>query len=241
MIRCWVFVLVGMLAVPRFAVAHDVLNAAAMEDFLGRLDSHRAIADEAGREGQAEAFFQRGMVLSESVDLLNQDYMVHAGSHGTVAEVYLRELAARGFTLTLSPKLGRYPVPVGSLECYLALTGGGGDHAAEALHEVITARFYDSFVADPFAPLAGDWTSVRRAIADGERFLARFPAHPDLAEIRFVLAVNYGRAALLAPDEAERSRYREAAAAGLADYAAAYPQSMRAAAAEALIARLDAD
>lgn len=239
MIGRGLLVLAAMLLVFDSAAAHEVLDTAAMEDYLGRLD-RAALAGE-DRARTAEALFERGEVLSESVGLLNQDYMVHAGSHGTVAEIYLRELAARGLAPVLSPDLGRYPIPTRAYERYLAETDGQGEHAAEALHEIIAARFHDSFSIDPFAPLSDDWDSIRLSIADAEAFVSRFPDHPDLPEVRFILAVTYGRAASMAPDAADRRRYRAAAADGLSDFAAAYPQSMRAAAAEALLARLDAD
>ena len=231
-----------MLALSGPAAAHEVLDTVAMEDFLGRLDRHRAALADGDQARVAEALFERGEVLSESAALLNQDYMVHAGEHGTVAEVYLRELAARGLAPAMSPALGRYAIPTQPYERYLAVTERRGEHAAEALHEVIAARFHDSFVIDPFAPLSADWGAVRQSIADAEAFVAQFPAHPDLAEVRFILAVTYGRAASLAPDAGDRRRPIAAAAAkGLADFAETYPQSMRAAAAEALLARLDAD
>jgi len=215
------------------AVAHDIVDAVAMEDYLARIDSYREAIADGDRQERAEAHFALGETLGESVALLNRDLVAHGGEHGVVPTVYIAELDRRGIDLEDLFEAGRYRSVTEPYRTYLDLAPEGA-RAADARFRLLEAGFYDSFDYDPFAA-DRDWSELLAEIELAETLIRRHPDHPGHEEAAFILAVDYCRAARSAPDEDTAARYRDRAVDALERFRERYPESLRAATASALL------
>ena len=113
-----------------------------------------------------------------------------------------------------------------------------GPNAADASLRLLQGHFYDSFSDDPLAPHAQTWAQLQQQIHVGERFQQRYPTHSGREEVDFIVAVHYLQAARSAPDVRERQGYSQRARAALSAFQQRYPDSMRVAAVEVLMAQV---
>ncbi len=111
----------------------------------------------------------------------------------------------------------------------------------QAMHRSAGCRtsFYDSFDADPLRPRQQTWTELQEQIALGERTVKLAPAHPEIEEAKFILAVLYTRAVRIAPDRKTSEQYAGRARASIAEFQSLYPESLRVAALPILRQSLD--
>ncbi len=240
------FVVTALLAVallgaalgPSPVSAHQTMNAVAAEDFLNRVGQYGAAIESAGSaDEKAEALYGLGSTLTEVTDLLNRDLASHGGRAGLVSALLVAQLKSRGIELSISEETNLYESHLGPYEEYLALAADG-QWRADAIFRILYGRFYESFIYDPMQPLGLDWAGLRDQIETAETFVAHYPDHVGREEVQFILAVQFARAARLAPDP---SAYRERARVALTEFQEAYPESLRAVAAEALLQGLPAD
>jgi hypothetical protein len=112
-------------------------------------------------------------------------------------------------------------------------------HASEAMFGILQGEFYDSFDVDPLQPRAQTWSELQNQIVLGERLVKRAPAHPDIEETQFILAVLYTRAAHMAPDRKAIAQYADRARSSIAQFQSRYPESLRATALPILLRSLD--
>jgi hypothetical protein len=221
------------------AAAHQLIDQTTAEAFLARLDAARAALEAAETDGaRAEAHFEIGEARATIIEALNGDLAAHGGDLGLAPQALVVELKRRRVEPGFFEAAGRYRAPIEAFERALALAPDG-PRAADAAFRILAGRFYDSFVYDPFQPIGLDWPDLESEIALAEEFLAHHVAHPGREEVEFILAVDYARAARTSHDKALAQRYAEQARVALAAFSESYPDSLRAAAARAMLDALD--
>ncbi len=216
------------------ASAHELIDAEGAEGYLnraGNLSAVIATAESAGNK--AQALYALGEMIDRITDLLNRDLGSH-GELGLATTVLVNELKGHGIALSFWPEANRYTSYLAPFERYVALHPEG-PRGADALFRVLQGRFYDSFVYDPFQPVGLDWRGIVAQTEDAQDFLALYPDYPNKEEAFFILAVDYARAAREAPDGELARVYRGWARATLKEFHETYPDSLRAAAARALL------
>jgi hypothetical protein len=220
------------------ARAHDMITAESAERYLAQAARHSAqIRSRESAEARAQAQYELGRMLDEIRDLLNRDVAAHGRIQGLPTEYLVRELARKGVALQPSPTLGRYPANVDYYRESLRLQPAG-PRAADAMFAWLQGVFYDSFDADPLQPRAQSWRELQEQISLGERLLKQAPAHPELEEAKFILAVLHTRAARSAPDLKTGKGYADSAGMLIRDFQMRYPDSLRAAAMPVLLEAL---
>jgi hypothetical protein len=221
------------------ARAHDLITAESAERYLAQAQQRLEVVHSRQPTPQrAQAAFLLARMLDEIRDLLNRDLAAHGRIQGLSTEYLVRELKTRGLSLELSPALGRFAANVGWYREALRMNPEG-QHAFDASLGLLQGEFYDSFDADPLQPRAQTWTELKDQIALGERLIQRAPAHPDIEEASFILAVLYTRAVRLAPDGKTSAQSAERARNSIAEFQARYPESLRAAALPVLLHSLE--
>ncbi|MEX0696302.1 MAG: hypothetical protein WD099_02050 [Dongiaceae bacterium] len=228
--------LTGCLLAAAGAAAHDAVDAAAADGLVEEVARLKATAEgEAAPAEKAAAWYALGAAVESLRADLNRDLAAHGGEPGLVAAVIVAELGRLGIALSPWPQAVRYRSQAAPFRAYLALPRDG-PRAADARFALLRAGFYDSYTTDPLSAPDLDRNALAARIGEAEDFLARHPDHEGVEEARFILAVDYFRAVQLAPDPIARERARAA----LAGYADAYPETLRARAARALLDRLAA-
>lgn len=221
------------------ASAHEVLDAESAGRFPEKIERLNAVvAKGESAEERAEALYTLGQTVDRITDLLNRDLGSH-GELGLATTVLVNELKGHGIALSFWPEANRYKSYLAPFERYVALHLEG-PRGADALFRVLQGRFYDSFVYDPFQLVGLDWRGIVAQTEDAQDFLALYPDYLNKEEAFFILAVDYARAAREAPDGELARAYRGRARATLKEFHETYPDSLRAAAARALLQSLPA-
>lgn len=222
------------------ARAHDPIAPEAAEALLDRVAALGAAArDDRPPRERGQALYALGVAVARIRDELNRDLTAHGGKLGLVSSLLERELRARGIALELSPAAKRYKSYLEPFEHYLVLTPQGPEHA-DAQFRVLSGRFYDSFVSDPFRPLDLDLSALVVQMVRAEALLRRYPDHPEREEVLFILAVDRMRAAKAVADAASADHYLRRARAALDELERGNPDDMRAIAVRMLLESLTA-
>jgi hypothetical protein len=239
-VRTLAVALVAAVLTLSGARAHDPIGSGEAQALLDRVSALGAVA---GAEGPArergEALYALGLAVARIRDELNRDLAMHRGRLGLVSALLERELAARGVTLELSPAANRYKSYLEPFENYLVLAPGGPEFA-DAQFRVLSGRFYDSFVSDPFRPLDLDLSALVAQMVRAEALLRRYPDHPEREEVLFILAVDRMRTVKAAADAASADHYLRLARAALDELERSDPDGMRALAVRMLLESLTA-
>lgn len=218
------------------ASAHDLVTAEAVERYLGRTDADLAlIRSRATAEKRAEALYDLARRLDEIRDLLNRDIGTHGKVQGLPSNLLVSQLQVRGVTFAVAPETGRFPAAVSYYREALRLAPDV--RQGDAAFRLLQGAFYDAFDTDPLKPRLS-WTQVQEQIRLGEQLARRQPPHPEIEEIRFIVAAHYVQASVGAPDAVRARLFAERARTAGADFAARYPDSLRRAALEAMTASL---
>jgi len=236
--RVRALVLAGLYAVAARALAHDMITAEEAERYLAQVDQAVAIIksrEPALRRAQADVTL--GRMLDDIRDLLNRDLAAHGKVQGLPSNYLVAELRRRGAPLNFARE--RFMANVGYYRDALKLAPDG-PHAAEAMLRWMRGAFYDSFDGDPLEGQGQTPEQLSEQLALGERFVQRYPTHPEIEEAKFILLVQTIRAANAAADAASRAALSARARAAGQELATRYPDSMRAAAVPVLIERLPA-
>ncbi|MFQ5551482.1 MAG: tol-pal system YbgF family protein [Gemmatimonadales bacterium] len=223
---------------PTRALAHELLDAEESTRFVERISKFNAvIAASESLEERTAALYDLGETLFRVTELLNRDLAFHGGQFGLISQVLFAELERRGIAFAFCDAAKRYRSYLAPFKEYLA-TAPEGPRASDAMFRVLYGRFYDSFIYDPMQPLQLDWGGLLNQIEMAESLISRYPDHGDSEEARFILAVEYARAARTAPDADGKKVFFERAQTALRTFVDAYPESLRAAAARVLLESL---
>jgi len=222
------------------AQAHDLITSESAERYLAQAQQRLEVLHSRAQSPaqRAQSAFALGRMLDEIRDLLNRDVAAHGRIQGLSTEYLVRELKSNGLTLEPEPALRHFPANVSWYREALRIAPEGG-HANDAMFSILQGEFYDSFDADPMQPRSQPWAALQDQIALGEQLIKRSPAHPDIEEAKFILAVLYTRAARVAPDRKTGAQYAERARGSIADFQSRYAESMRAAALPVLLQSLE--
>jgi len=220
------------------ALGHEMIDAERAGIYLKRIREHNAaMAHGRSVEQRAEAHFALGETVARIVEFLNRDLTSHHGELGLANTMIVHELKAQGIELTMWPEAMRYKSYVKPFERYVALLPEG-PRRAEALFRIFQGRFYDSFIYDPLQPIDLDWLDLVVRIKQEEAFLERYPDFRNREEVHFILAADYVRAARQALGANSRMTYAARAQVMLQEFLTAYPNSLRATAAQMLLESL---
>ena len=223
---------------PASGQAHDLITAEAAERYLAEAGAQQRITGSSSRAAQrAQAHYALGRMLDEVRDLLNRDIATHGKVQGLPSEYLVAELQARGTPLATEAGTRRFTANLNHYREALRLAPDG-PVAGDAAFRLLQGYFYDSFVDDPLSPRNQTWTQLEQQLQIGERFLARYPAHPDREEAEFIVAVHYLQAARSAPQPAARTRYGSKAREAFEAFRVRYPDSLRVSAVEVLLETL---
>ena len=222
------------LATP--TAAHDLITAEAAQAYLAQAQSQLSIVSSRGAPAKhAEANVSLGRLLDEIRELLNRDIASHGKVQGLPSNYLVAELRRQG--APLSQAQGRFLANIAYYREALKLAPEG-PAAAEASLRWMRGAFYDSFEDDPLVVRGLTPEQLDEQLALGERFVQRYPAHPEMEEAQFILLANTVRAANASRDAARRAALSARARALAETLLARYPDSMRAAAVPVLLERL---
>lgn len=223
---------------PTRAPAHEVLDAKKSAQIVEQVSELNAVIEASeSPEERTAALYNLGETLFQVTELLNRDLAFHGGQLGLISQVLFAELERHGIAFAFCDDAKRYRSYLAPFEEYLAIVPEGS-RAGDAMFRVLYGRFYDSFMYDPMQPLHLDWGGLLNQIEIGESLISRYPGHADREEARFILAVEYARAAHTAPDADAKKVFVERAHTALRTFVDAYPESLRAAAARVLLESL---
>ncbi len=226
-------VLLAVLVVAfgtRLVLAHDTIELDKVNALGAAADAASAQAKAAdGPAAEGQARFALGAVLIEATDVLNRDLAAHTGRLTVNAKLLEQALAQRGLAPPFDQTIGRYRLPRRPLEEALRLAPEA-PYAPQARFALLKAGFYESFVLDPFQLVGISLEDLVRDIGEAETLAAALSSPDDAEETAFIHAIDLARAARLAEEPQARRAYAGKARAALKAFAAAYPDSMRAAA-----------
>ncbi len=217
--------LLWILAAAGDGRAHVPISADAAIGLVERIGALQAEAAP-GSASRAAAACELGTMMERVVQVLNRDLASHEGELGMSSTVLADQLKARNIALSYWEKARRYRAYTAPLEICAAI-GPDAARRSEALFRLLRGRFYDSFLYNPLQPVDLDWPRLERQIGDAERFLSQGPGPNEREEAEFILAVEYVRAASMAPDGGIANSFGDRARAALAAFIGAYPDSMR--------------
>lgn len=221
------------------ASAHEPITTAAANALVEQIAKLNAVAGDTRARERAEAACDLGAKMEFIVQVLNRDLAQH-GKLGMNSQVLAEQLKARGVAVSFQPEMRRYRAYLSPLEICVALAPDSAKRNA-ALFRLVRGRFYDSFLYDPLKPIGLNWQRLKAGIAAAERFLSSRPKPTEREEAAFILAVDYIRAARMAPDSTVARAYAGRARAALTEFVAAFPDSMRVGAAKVLLGAISAD
>ncbi len=231
-------VLVGAVLSAWRLDAHDIIDTEQANALVAAVDAAAARSRAAaGSSAEGEAQFALGMALADATDVLNRDLAAHPGRRTVNAELVLTALVQRGNAPQLDDALGRYRLPKVPFEEAVRVAPDA-PYAKRARFTLLKANFYESFVLDPFELVGLGFADLQHQIAEAEQLAAGGLDAEQTEEAAFIHAVDLARAARLAPGPEAMRGYAEKARAALAAFAEAYPDSMRAAAADMILKRL---
>ena len=220
---------------PGTLSAHDTIDVERANALVAAAEEAAALTKKAaGAEPEGETHFALGMVLVEATDILNRDLAAHNGRLTVNAELLQKALAQRNLAPRLDEAIGRYRVPRIPLEEAIRVSPEA-PYAPRARFVLLKARFYESFVLDPFELLGIGFADLERQIAEAEALATALSNADDAEEASFIRAVDLARAARLAPSPDVIRAYSGKAQKALAAFAEAHPESMRAAAARMIL------
>lgn len=230
MIRLAVWLLLCASVTAR---AHDLITAAAAEDYVRRAQSYVATTknESATAIARATAQLDLARMQDEIKELLNRDLAMHGKVQGLPSNALIERLRAADAALPWSETLQRYAAPLPRYEVYV-VTATRGERVNEALFGAITGYFYESFRDDPLQPLPGAMKQSDKHIGYSERFINEFPKDANIEEVRFIAAILHLRAAR---ERANAKSHGARAKELLIAFRKDYPESMRAAAVPVLL------
>ncbi len=215
------------------ASAHDLITTELAERYLARanadLEKTRSREVPARR---AEAFYDLGRLVDEIRELLNRDIAMHGKVQGLPSNYLVAQLQARAVDLKPAPDTGRFGPGVSYYRSALDLDPDVA--RGDAAYRLLVGEFYDGFDADPLAT-RWPWGRLQEQVRLAERLRARQPAHPELEEIEFILAVVCLQSARVAPDRDKARTWGERGAREAAAFRRRFPDSMRTSALEVLV------
>ncbi len=220
------------------AYAHKPLSALDAVRLLGEIDELQTAHGQGTRVARAYAAYELGETIRSVIEVLNRD-LANRGDLGVTSERLASALKARGIDLSYWPQANRYRGYLVPYESSLELAPHG-PYRADALLRLIQGRFYDGFLYDPLQPIDLDWPRLTERLAEAETFASIAPNHPESEEATFILAVEYVRAARMAPAVALARTYAKRARDALTAFTRSYPESMRTSAARMLIGAVPA-
>jgi hypothetical protein len=228
--------LLGACALGAPVRAHNLITAEAAERYLAQAQQDLAtIKSREPAARRAEANVALGRMLDQIGELLNRDIASHGKVQGLASNYLIAQLQGKGAPLAFAQ--GRYLAHVAYYREALKLAPDAPS-ASEAMLRWMRGAFYDSFDEDPMEARGQSPEQLREQVTLGERFIQRYPSHPDIEEAQFILLVQYVRAARAAADSTSREEFSSKAREAAQAFAARYPDSMRAAAVPVLTEQL---
>jgi hypothetical protein len=117
-------------------------------------------------------------------------------------------------------------------------------YVPRARFALLKASFYESFAFDPFKPLRADISAIQKESSEAEALIALLEDRDEREEAAFIHAVDLARQVKLAAkveiaSTLEPKALETKARAALRAFAQAYPDSMRAAAANVILKGLE--
>ncbi len=212
-----------LLLLGGVARAHVVVTAELVQQTLAQVSALRAVAtSDVPAEERADALFELGGLLARTTEILNRDYVTHDGLSSLEASALIAQLAGRGYRFSFDEDLVRYRQPLEPMEQAIALAPDD-PRVPDTRFALLAIRFYESFTTDPSVAIGMDYPALLAHMESVQTFLDQYPGHRAADEARFILAVDYTRAASMAPDAETRTAYREAAFDSLSAYVHDHP------------------
>jgi hypothetical protein len=169
-------------AVPRHARADIIMSAEGLNATLKKMERLTRTTETGGERERPDAWFQLGTEGDALADLINAEVAAHGMQERELIDLALSRTKELGVGVAYNREKKKFFYDGAGFTQYLTLMPKGG-HAAEAGFKLLSYQFYQSSGTDPAA--------VAAAAAAKQRFLARFPAFKDNAELSLFLAIDY--------------------------------------------------
>lgn len=209
------------------AGAHDALTSEAVQLYLSRVAHlQQTLASEQDDAARAQASIRLGQTLDEIGELFNSDIDAHGKVQGLASSVLMNELTSRGTPLAYSPSANRFTANLRYYRQALQWVASG-PIASQAAFEMFRKQFYEAMGSDPLRPLSRSSKELAAQIRAGETMLRDISQPAQREEVTFILAVCYLQSAQLASQTAKRAEHLTRARNLVAQFATAYPDSLR--------------
>jgi hypothetical protein len=233
--------LVGLFLVMAVsgAAAHETINLDRANELVAAADSAAVRVRKASdQRTEGEMLFLLGAVLVETTDLLNRDMAAHSGQLTLNGQLLLKGFAQRNFAPHFDEALSRYLLPKQQLREAIRLAPAAS-YVPRARFALLKASFYESFAFDPFEPLHADISALQQESSEAEALVRLLEDPDEREEAAFIHAIDLAREVKLAANAEILSAIEAKARAALRIFAETYPDSMRAASANAILQELE--
>ncbi len=233
-----------LAAVMSGAAAHEIIDLDRANELVAAADLASERAKNASDQGtKGEMLFSLGTALIEATDLLNRDSAAHSGELTLNGQILLKGLSQRNLAPHFDGALKRYLVPGQQLEEAIRLAPAAL-YVPRARFALLKASFYESFAFDPFKPLRADISAIQKESSEAEALIVLLEDRDEREEAAFIHAVDLARQVKLAAkveiaSTLEPKALETKARGALRAFAQAYPDSMRAAAANVILKGLE--
>ena len=223
--RRYVPLTVGALLIASAAHADVIMSAAGLNTTLKTMERLT-------REHSTNSTFQLGVEADALASLMNQEVESHGMQERELLDLALSRTKALGIGIAYRRGKKKFFYDGAAFAEYLK-DEPRGRHAADAEFKLLSYQFYQSTGTDLAATIA--------AAEAKRRFLTRYPAFGEAAELRLYLAVDYrdvSRQYRDAHDSANAEKYRRLARGECQRIVRLYPRSEQADAARQMLQRL---
>jgi hypothetical protein len=219
-------VLILLAAMDNIAHADVIMSAAGLNATLKTMERLT-------REGGADNTFRLAVEADALATLMNQEVESHGMQERALVDLALSRAKELGVGIAYNREKKKFFYDGAAFAEYLAAAPRGA-HAAAAEFALLSYQFYQSTGTDVAATIA--------AAGAKKKFLARYPAFSESAELRLYLAVDYrdlSRTYRAANDAANAEKYRLLARGECQRLVRMYPRSEQAGAARQMLQGLN--
>ena len=223
----------ALVIVAGVARADIIMSAEGLNATLKKMERlERTVAGGAERD-RRDALFELGVEGDRLAALINAEVAAHGMQERELIDLALSRTNELGVGVAYNRGKKKFFYDGAAFRQYLGIAPDGA-HAADAEFMLLSYQFYQSDGADQ--------TAVAAAAGAKKRFLARFPAFKENAELSLYLAVDYRdlyRHYRDAHDAARADKYRLLTRGEYQRIARRYPGTEQAATARQLLRRFD--
>jgi hypothetical protein len=166
----------------RRAAADIIMSATGLNATLKKMEQLTRHIESGTKPQRDEALYQLGVEGDGLATLINQEVTSHGMQERELIDLALSRTKELGVGIAYNREKKKFFYDGAGFERYLK-DAPGGAHAAAAQFKLLSYQFYQS--------TGGDAAALLEAAEAKKRFLARYPAFKENAELNLYLAIDY--------------------------------------------------